>query len=135
MTSAAVLRPRLGPATWRNGHITQAGVIARDLGMQPSFSPTRMPALMAGPAAGAPALAVLGRWPVAVARRHVLPRGPGAAADTVALCVTLDHPSGPLHVTTAVLDWEPGHGPVRVAQSQALAAPALDGPPPLSQPS
>lgn len=74
MTSAAVLRPRLGPATWRNGHITQAGVIARDLGMQPSFSPTRMPALMAGPAAGAPAIAVLGRWPVAVARRHVLPR-------------------------------------------------------------
>jgi endonuclease/exonuclease/phosphatase family metal-dependent hydrolase len=114
---------------WRKGDITQADVIARDLGMQPSFSPTRMSA------AAVTGIAVLGRWPVAAQRRHVLPGGQGAAADTVALSVTFEHPSGPLHVTTAVLDWEPDHSAARVAQSQALgavlAAAALDGTPPV----
>jgi endonuclease/exonuclease/phosphatase family metal-dependent hydrolase len=117
---------------WQKGDITQADVIARDLGMQPSFSPTRMSAI---PVAVVTGIAVLGRWPVVAQRRHVLPGGPGAAADTVALSVTFEHPSGPLHVTTAVLDGSPGHGAVRVAQSQALravlAAPALDGPAPV----
>lgn len=116
---------------WRNGDLTQADVIARDLAMQPCFSPARLPVTPAG----APGIAVLGRWPMAAQRRHVLPRGPGTVADTIALSVTFDHPSGPLHVTTAVLDGEPDHGAVRVAQSQALgavlAAPALDGAPPV----
>jgi endonuclease/exonuclease/phosphatase family metal-dependent hydrolase len=121
--------------TWRAGDLSHADFLASELAMEAVFRVTRMPGAAAGSGAGAPGVAILGRWPVTRAWCHALPHHAAAGASTMALTVTFDHPSGPLHVTTAVLDGEQEHAAVRLAQARALAAllaePALDGPAPV----
>jgi endonuclease/exonuclease/phosphatase family metal-dependent hydrolase len=97
---------------------------------------------MPGPEPGSGAdqlgMAVLGRWPVIRSRTAALPKAVASdpeEPDPTALLVTLNHPDGPLHVATAVTDWEEERAKARAAQTRALADlladPSLNGPLPV----
>jgi endonuclease/exonuclease/phosphatase family metal-dependent hydrolase len=78
-------------------------------------------------------VAVLSRWPIVDVREYRLPSTNRPAP--VALLATLGHPTGPLHVVSACVEWEPAFVADHLAQTRALAAlvtdPALDGPLPV----
>jgi endonuclease/exonuclease/phosphatase family metal-dependent hydrolase len=119
---------------WAAGEVTHADELAGRLGLHSVFCRTRMPDVEPESGADGLGIAVLGRWPVLRARQYPLtdgPRGRGEREPSVALLVSFDHSSGPLHVATACPDWDVDRGDARLAQTTALAEllsdPLLDG--------
>src|SRR5918993_4052058 len=140
LATLEALRPDLVglQEVWGAEDTTQAEVLGRELGMHPVFGAPSLPpppdhpesADQVGIEVG---VAVLSRWPVTHVRKHALPSR--KAAPTVALDVTVAHPSGPMHVLAACVDWERDLAALHLAQTRALAAlladPSLDGPMPV----
>jgi endonuclease/exonuclease/phosphatase family metal-dependent hydrolase len=125
--------------SWRTPSAAQAGEFARALGFHHAFAAPSLPPApdppehpdQAGVEVG---LGLLSRWPLAAVRQLPLPARHRPQAP-VALLATLAHPTGPLHVVTACLEWEPTYNQDRVAQAHALVDlatdPDLDGPAPI----
>jgi endonuclease/exonuclease/phosphatase family metal-dependent hydrolase len=124
---------------WSTSDTTQAHELAKALRMRAVFaSPSYPPAPTdsnhpdhAGVGLG---IAVLSRWPVidndcvAMPARH-------RSWDPVALAVRVDHPTGPLPIFAACLDYAVPYTDDRIAQAQLLADlgtdPRFDGPCPV----
>lgn len=123
---------------WAGEGTSQADALGHAAGLHPVFAGPSLPPPPDPPEAPDQegievGVAVLSRWPVIEVRRHRLPAR--HRTPPVALHATLDHPSGPLHVVAACVEWEPDLADDHLAQTRALAAlltdPALDGPLPV----
>jgi endonuclease/exonuclease/phosphatase family metal-dependent hydrolase len=119
---------------WAQGDGSQADVLAERLSMHsafaaPSLPPPPVPAESPDQVGIDVGVAVLSRWPIVDRRTCRLPSA--HRVPPVTLLVTLDHPRGPLHVTSACVEWEPAFADDHLAQTRELAAlltdPALDG--------
>jgi endonuclease/exonuclease/phosphatase family metal-dependent hydrolase len=120
---------------WGTADTTQAAELADRLGMHavfgaPSLPPPPQPPERPDQDGVEVGVAVLSRWPILEARRHLLPSR--HRREIVALEAVVDHPDGPLHLVTTCIDWEREDAAQRLVQTRALAAlltdPARDGP-------
>jgi endonuclease/exonuclease/phosphatase family metal-dependent hydrolase len=123
---------------WGTSSMTQAHLLAADLGYHAEFAAPSLPPPPDPPEDPDQAdvqvgLALVSRWPVTAARRVEMPAR--HRAPTVALAATVAHPVGPLNVVVACLEWEPAYQDDRHAQARTLADlaanPSLDGPLPV----
>lgn len=104
--------------SWAADGETQAGLLAASLGMHSAFAVSRVPP-PPDPATVDLGVALLSRHPIRWTREHALPGGDGV--DPVALVAEVEHPTGPLEVVVACLDWRPGRAEARRAQTAELA--------------
>lgn len=121
--------------SWGRDTMSQAQEFGDQLGMvaafaAPSLPPPPDPVENPDQAGVEVGLGLLSRWPIRRLQQVSLPARHRTPAP-VAITATLDHPSGPLHVVIACLEWEPAYNDDRIAQAQALVKlatdPATDG--------
>jgi len=116
---------------WGLDGTSQADELAETLGFHAAYvQPSLPPPPQTGDDAGVEiGLGLVSRWPIAEWEAVRMPAR--FRIPTVALRATVDHPSAPLHVIVACLEWEPVFAADRHAQAHALATlatnPALDG--------
>jgi endonuclease/exonuclease/phosphatase family metal-dependent hydrolase len=124
---------------WGTSEATQADDLAAELGMQatfaqPSYPPAPYPASDPDHNGISLGLGLLSRWQILGVRKVNMPARHRPLAP-VALVVTVDHPTGPLHVVAACLEFEPAYNDDRIAQAHTLVElatdPSLDGPLPV----
>jgi endonuclease/exonuclease/phosphatase family metal-dependent hydrolase len=124
---------------WAGDGTTQADELAKALGMHCVFaSPSYPPAPQDPEAADGIGMdlgiAVLSRWPILEWEAPVMPAR-HRSWDPVALCARVDHPTGPLPVVAACLDYGVPYTDDRIAQGAFIADlatdPRFDGPCPV----
>lgn len=118
--------------TWRDGEVTQAGLLAVPLGMHSAFMlnpPIDVPENVdqVGVDAG---VGLVSRWPVSRLDAHPLPAR--HSEPPIALVATLDHPHGALHAVVASTVLDPDDLADQLdALAVLLGDPAFDGPLPV----
>jgi endonuclease/exonuclease/phosphatase family metal-dependent hydrolase len=119
---------------WGTAEGTQVDQLAGALGMHGAYAAPSLPPPSPGHPGVEVGIGLLSRWPISGRRVVPLPsrhRRP----PPVALCVSLAHPAGPLHVVVSCLEWERAFDDDRHAQARALLGldgdRALDGPLPV----
>jgi endonuclease/exonuclease/phosphatase family metal-dependent hydrolase len=124
---------------WAGDGATQADELAAALDMHAVFASPSYPPAPSGADEGDWAgidlgIAVLSRWPILDHETAVMPAR-HRSWDPVALSVRIDHPSGPLPVVAACLDYGVPYTDDRIAQGAFLADlatdPRFDGPCPV----
>jgi endonuclease/exonuclease/phosphatase family metal-dependent hydrolase len=124
---------------WATADTTQAHEFAEQLGMHAAFAapalpPPPVPAENDDQVGVRMGIGLLSRWPIRTARPVEMPARHRTPAP-VSMVVTVDHPTGALHIVVACLEWEPAYNDDRIAQAHALVDlatdPALDGPLPV----
>lgn len=118
---------------WAGDGTTQAHELADALGMHAVFASPSYPPAPKDAAEGL-GIAVLSRWPVLDHDAPVMPAR-HRDWDPVALTVRVDHPTGPLPIVAACLDYGVPYTDDRIAQGNFVADlatdPAFDGPCPV----
>jgi endonuclease/exonuclease/phosphatase family metal-dependent hydrolase len=123
--------------TWAGDGTTQPHLLAERLGgMSAAFCPTALPPAPDPPEEPSQAgievgIGLLSRWAIATTEVRELPHTQRGGPAPTALVATVDHPTGPLRVIVACIEWEPAFAADQLAQSRALAElatdPRLDG--------
>lgn len=123
---------------WAGDGTSQADELAKSLGMHAAFASPSYPPAPAGPEADWAGIdlgiAVLSRYPILDQQDAVMPAR-HRDWDPVALSVRVDHPSGPLPIVAACLDYGVPYTDDRMAQGAFIADlatdPRFDGPCPV----
>lgn len=120
---------------WGTVATSQAHEFAQQLGMHAAFVEPALPPPPDPPEhpdqdGVAVGIGLICRWPLLTARAVPTPARRRRPAP-VAMLATAAHPTGPLHIVVACLEWEPAYSDDRIAQAQAVVDlatdPATDG--------
>ena len=115
---------------WGTAETSQAHELAGQLGrhaafVSPGLPPAPVPVENEDQEGVLLGLGLVSRWPITDSHAVEMPSRHRSPAP-VALCASIEHPSGPLHVVVANAEWQPAYNDDRSATAHRLVELAFD---------